>query len=585
MGTGYTRNDTGNNISNGSVIDANDLDGEFNAIESAFNSSTGHTHDGTNAEGAPIAVTGPSQEYVSGNLAFYPKTDDTYDLGTATFKWKDLYVDGVAAVDTLSVNVDATFVSISDLGEVATADINGGTIDGTVVGGTVAAAGSFTTLTTTSTSSFGDNLSVSGNITITGTVDGRDVAADGSKLDTVESGATADQTGAEIKSLYELEADTNAFTDSLKTKLEGIEAAATADQTGSEIKTLYEAELNTNAFTDAEKSKLSGIESGATADQTGAEIKSLYELEADTNAFTDAEKSKLSGIESGATADQTGGEIKSLYESEVNTNAYTDAEKSKLSGIEAGATADQTGSEIKALYEAEADTNAFTDSEKGQLSGTTPFTNIDVNGGAIDGTSIGATSASTGAFTTLSSTGNATFGGATATITGNATVGGTLGVTGITTLTGGLLDDTQVVNSSGTQTGLIGDQATATWEAGTATTESLVSPAKVKAAVEALVPGGIGVGQTWQDVLSSRSTGVSYQNTTGKPIMVVMQGVNGGAIGSPEVSATGSFSGEEVPIGTINGGDSTGTSFIVPDTHYYRVPSAVTKPATWAELR
>ena len=47
-----------------------------------------------------------------------------------------------------------------------------------------------------------------------------------------------------------------------------------------------------------------------------------------------------------------------------------------------------------------------------------------------------------------------------------------------------VLDDTQVVNTSGTQTGLIGDQATAAWEAGTGTTESLVSPAKVKAAVD-----------------------------------------------------------------------------------------------------
>ena len=53
-----------------------------------------------------------------------------------------------------------------------------------------------------------------------------------------------------------------------------------------------------------------------------------------------------------------------------------------------------------------------------------------------------------------------------------------------------IFDDTQVVNTSGTQTGLIGDQATATWEAGTGTTESLVSPAKVKAAVEALAPVG-----------------------------------------------------------------------------------------------
>lgn len=46
-----------------------------------------------------------------------------------------------------------------------------------------------------------------------------------------------------------------------------------------------------------------------------------------------------------------------------------------------------------------------------------------------------------------------------------------------------ILDDTQVVNTSGTQTGLLGDQTTATWETGTGTTESLVSPAKVKAAI------------------------------------------------------------------------------------------------------
>ena len=52
-----------------------------------------------------------------------------------------------------------------------------------------------------------------------------------------------------------------------------------------------------------------------------------------------------------------------------------------------------------------------------------------------------------------------------------------------------LFDDTQVVNTSGTQTGLLGDQATATWETGTGTTESLVSPAKVKAAIDRRVDG------------------------------------------------------------------------------------------------
>jgi hypothetical protein len=41
MGTGYVRNDTGNNIADGNVINASDLDGEFDAIVAAFNSSTG----------------------------------------------------------------------------------------------------------------------------------------------------------------------------------------------------------------------------------------------------------------------------------------------------------------------------------------------------------------------------------------------------------------------------------------------------------------------------------------------------------------------------------------------------------------
>jgi len=45
-----------------------------------------------------------------------------------------------------------------------------------------------------------------------------------------------------------------------------------------------------------------------------------------------------------------------------------------------------------------------------------------------------------------------------------------------------IFDDTQVVNSSGTQTGIIGDQSEAAWEAGTSTTESLISPAKFSAA-------------------------------------------------------------------------------------------------------
>lgn len=81
-------------------------------------------------------------------------------------------------------------------------------------------------------------IDVTGNITVSGTVDGRDVATDGTKLDGIEASATADQTASEIKTAYESNADTNEFSDAEQTKLAGIEASATADQTKSDIDAL-----------------------------------------------------------------------------------------------------------------------------------------------------------------------------------------------------------------------------------------------------------------------------------------------------------------------------------------------------------
>lgn len=45
---------------------------------------------------------------------------------------------------------------------------------------------------------------------------------------------------------------------------------------GTVIKTAYESQPNTNAFTDAEKAKLASIEAGATADMTPAEVEAAY---------------------------------------------------------------------------------------------------------------------------------------------------------------------------------------------------------------------------------------------------------------------------------------------------------------------
>ena len=102
-----------------------------------------------------------------------------------------------------------------------------------------------------------------GSITIPSTIDGRDLANDGSKLDGIEASATADQTAAEIRTLVESATDSNVFTDADHTKLNGIEASATADQTDAEIRAAVEAATDSNVFTDADHTKLNGIETSA----------------------------------------------------------------------------------------------------------------------------------------------------------------------------------------------------------------------------------------------------------------------------------------------------------------------------------
>jgi hypothetical protein len=69
-------------------------------------------------------------------------------------------------------------------------------------------------------------LNVSGNVVVTGNVDGRDLVIDGNKLDNIEVGATADQSATEIKTAYESNAGVESFTSTLNTKLDGIEASA-----------------------------------------------------------------------------------------------------------------------------------------------------------------------------------------------------------------------------------------------------------------------------------------------------------------------------------------------------------------------
>ena len=131
------------------------------------------------------------------------------------------------------------------------------------------------------------------------------------------------------------------------TKLAGIESGATADQTNAEIRAAVEAASDSNVFTDLDHTKLNNIEANATADQTNAEIRAAVEAASDSNVFTDADHTKLNNIEANATADQTITEIKSLIagspldashlaSNSVTTTQIADAELTTLAGMQSG---------------------------------------------------------------------------------------------------------------------------------------------------------------------------------------------------------------------------------------------------------
>ena len=120
-------------------------------------------------------------------------------------------------------------------------------------------------------------------------------------------------------------------------------------------------------------------------------------------------------------------------------------------------------------------------------------------------------------------------------------------------------------------------------EAGTDDATAM-TPLRTAQAITARAPA-IGVGQTWQNVLASRADNTSYQNTTGKPIMVnVSQNdLSGNNRMYGYVSTDNST---WVLVETSMSSESTRGSvgFIVPSGHYYRVDTSTTIVA-WAELR
>jgi hypothetical protein len=140
----------------GDTITAAHSNDEFNQVLAAFNATTGHTHDGTAGEGGPIgsirdadALNKVLVDSTNNHLEFYvevsssavqqlriqdgaivPITDNDIDLGTSSLEFKDLFIDGTANIDTLSL--DGTAVTATGT------EIN--LIDGGATVGTTAVA-------------------------------------------------------------------------------------------------------------------------------------------------------------------------------------------------------------------------------------------------------------------------------------------------------------------------------------------------------------------------------------------------------------------------------------------------------------
>lgn len=264
---GYTRQSSAQILS-GEIVSAAPLNAEYNQIVSAFDESTGHKHDGTSAEGPPIDRIADADQNnkilidtANNHIEFYidtgastqqlriedgaivPITDDDIDLGAVGAEFKDLYLDGTANIDSL----------VAD-----TADINGGTVDGAVIGGTTPAAATMTDLTATGTINFaGATVSNGGTVTTVaingGTISGiTDLA--------IADGGTAASNASDARDNLGLTIGTNI--QAYDAGLQSIAGLTTAAD-----KMIYTTALDTYAVTDLSAAGRALIDDASAGDQ------------------------------------------------------------------------------------------------------------------------------------------------------------------------------------------------------------------------------------------------------------------------------------------------------------------------------
>ena len=193
--TGYVRVDTSNNIADGNVISAADLDNEFDGVQAGFNASTGHTHGGAAGEGAPITKIGPTQDVTASASLLAPKTTNTVDVGSSLLKFKDLWLSGNASVaGTLGVTGVATLTAQPILSSLTASravftDASKGLVSNAITGTGNVVMSASPTLTGTINA---EALTLSGTVTATGGTANGVTYLNGSKVLTSGSALTFD---------------------------------------------------------------------------------------------------------------------------------------------------------------------------------------------------------------------------------------------------------------------------------------------------------------------------------------------------------------------------------------------------------
>ena len=215
------------------IVKGSEIDTEFNNIATASATKA-------NANAAALTGTTTFETISDGTISITAFVDeDNMASNSATLlptqQSVKAYVDSQVTAQDLDFQADSGGALSIDL-DSETLTFTGGTgVDTSGSGNAVTFAIDSTVATLTGSQTLSNKTLaapvVSGNLTTDGLLDGRDVAADGTKLDGIEAGATADQTAAEIRALVESATDSNVFTDADHSKLNGIEASADVTDT------------------------------------------------------------------------------------------------------------------------------------------------------------------------------------------------------------------------------------------------------------------------------------------------------------------------------------------------------------------